>query len=260
MATDCDAMLKGVLMSPADDLPRLVLADWLEERGQEDRAEFIRVQCEIARLEESGEACEIDPDEGHTCCEEPCPVCRSVEEYVQLEQRAVELLGGDYGRNWRHWAGAAIELIPNGAYYYDHLTFRGRFVLTFCRGFVAEVTCTAEDWLANADALYWHPEQTVDCERCGGTGIRGWVTAIGCKSCGGGRQRQRGHWQGTGRVPRPFPGGGVQPLTDVRLTTWLEPYAWELRGSDTRFMRTTFTHSRWPGITFHRPGSNEANQ
>lgn len=29
------------------------------------------------------------------------------------------------------------------------------------RGFVSRVTCTAEDWLKHADALSWHPSQTV---------------------------------------------------------------------------------------------------
>jgi len=31
-----------------DDLPRLVLADWLEENGDADRAAFIHLQCESA--------------------------------------------------------------------------------------------------------------------------------------------------------------------------------------------------------------------
>jgi uncharacterized protein (TIGR02996 family) len=35
-----------------DDTPRLACADWLEERGQTERAEFIRVQCRLARLED----------------------------------------------------------------------------------------------------------------------------------------------------------------------------------------------------------------
>src|SRR5206468_25941 len=40
---------------PDDDAPRLVYSDWLEEHGDEDdrrRAEFIRVQIELARLDE----------------------------------------------------------------------------------------------------------------------------------------------------------------------------------------------------------------
>jgi len=32
------ALLKAVVDSPADDLPRLVAADWLEEHGDAERA------------------------------------------------------------------------------------------------------------------------------------------------------------------------------------------------------------------------------
>jgi uncharacterized protein (TIGR02996 family) len=44
--------LRAILDAPADDTSRLVYADWLEEQGQTDRAEFIRGQCELARLPE----------------------------------------------------------------------------------------------------------------------------------------------------------------------------------------------------------------
>lgn len=53
--TTHDDLLAAILDNPADDLPRLVYADWLEENvGTPDalaRCEFIRVQCEIPRLE-----------------------------------------------------------------------------------------------------------------------------------------------------------------------------------------------------------------
>ncbi len=42
--------LAAILANPADDTPRLILADWLEENGQESRAEFIRVQIELASV------------------------------------------------------------------------------------------------------------------------------------------------------------------------------------------------------------------
>lgn len=45
------ALLAAILALPDDDLPRLVYADWLDEAGHPDRAEFIRVQCELARGE-----------------------------------------------------------------------------------------------------------------------------------------------------------------------------------------------------------------
>jgi uncharacterized protein (TIGR02996 family) len=47
--TDREALLQAILENPDDDAPRLVYADWLDEHGDADRAEFIRVQCELAR-------------------------------------------------------------------------------------------------------------------------------------------------------------------------------------------------------------------
>ena len=45
------AFLNAILERPDDDLPRLVYADYLDESGFAERAEFIRVQIELARLE-----------------------------------------------------------------------------------------------------------------------------------------------------------------------------------------------------------------
>lgn len=44
--------LPSIIDAPDDDAPRLVFADWLEENGDTERAEFIRIQCELARLGE----------------------------------------------------------------------------------------------------------------------------------------------------------------------------------------------------------------
>jgi uncharacterized protein (TIGR02996 family) len=41
--TDEDALLAAVAAAPDDDAPRLVYADWLQERGDEARAEYLRV-------------------------------------------------------------------------------------------------------------------------------------------------------------------------------------------------------------------------
>jgi uncharacterized protein (TIGR02996 family) len=45
--TRADAFLQAVLDDPDADAPRLVFADWLDEHGDPDRAEFIRVQCTL---------------------------------------------------------------------------------------------------------------------------------------------------------------------------------------------------------------------
>jgi uncharacterized protein (TIGR02996 family) len=47
-----DSLLIESRLRPDDDMPRLVLADWLEENGNEAdlaRAEFIRIQCQLPR-------------------------------------------------------------------------------------------------------------------------------------------------------------------------------------------------------------------
>jgi uncharacterized protein (TIGR02996 family) len=51
-----DAFLSDILASPEDDTPRLVYADWLEENGDPDRAEFIRAQITLAKGTLKGDA------------------------------------------------------------------------------------------------------------------------------------------------------------------------------------------------------------
>ncbi|MCI0703951.1 MAG: TIGR02996 domain-containing protein [Planctomycetia bacterium] len=51
--SDGDALLAAILAQPDEDVPRLAYADWLDEVGDEQsriRAEFIRVQIEMARI------------------------------------------------------------------------------------------------------------------------------------------------------------------------------------------------------------------
>lgn len=44
-----DLLLRAIAATPEDDSVRLVYADWLEERGESARAEFIRIQIELAQ-------------------------------------------------------------------------------------------------------------------------------------------------------------------------------------------------------------------
>ena len=53
---DHGAFLRTIAEHPADDGPRLVYADWLEEQGDSDRAEFIRLQIDLARTEDDDPA------------------------------------------------------------------------------------------------------------------------------------------------------------------------------------------------------------
>lgn len=66
------ALLRDVCEHPADDMPRLVLADWLEEHDQDGRAQFIRLQVEAARY-----VCENREKEVllHCVGDDLCPPC-----------------------------------------------------------------------------------------------------------------------------------------------------------------------------------------
>jgi uncharacterized protein (TIGR02996 family) len=44
--SDEAALLAAILAHPDEDTPRLMYADWLDEHGQPERAEFIRIQCD----------------------------------------------------------------------------------------------------------------------------------------------------------------------------------------------------------------------
>jgi uncharacterized protein (TIGR02996 family) len=52
MSTE-QAFLDDIIAHPDDDVPRLVFADWLDDQGESERAEFIRLQCRLATLNDS---------------------------------------------------------------------------------------------------------------------------------------------------------------------------------------------------------------
>ena len=70
------ALIAGICDDPAADLPRLVLADYLDERGDKAsaaRSEMIRLQCEWAKLVAG------DPDAGRIVWGSArCPNCRAL--------------------------------------------------------------------------------------------------------------------------------------------------------------------------------------
>jgi uncharacterized protein (TIGR02996 family) len=72
-----EGFLQAILESPADDAPRLVYADWLDEHGDPDRAEFIRTQCKLAALVEE------DPRRGELEARERALLAENRRKWVQ---------------------------------------------------------------------------------------------------------------------------------------------------------------------------------
>jgi uncharacterized protein (TIGR02996 family) len=48
--SDRDDLYRAILANPADDTPRLAYADWLEENGRPEEAEFIRIGCRLESI------------------------------------------------------------------------------------------------------------------------------------------------------------------------------------------------------------------
>src|SRR6478735_6380678 len=83
--SDRHALTEAIREHRGEDTPRLALADWFEENGDAARGEFIRVQCELARL---------DP---------------ASERYPELHLRQLQLLA-EHERDWLgEWADRLVR-------------------------------------------------------------------------------------------------------------------------------------------------------
>jgi uncharacterized protein (TIGR02996 family) len=108
---DDEALLRAVIDAPDDDAPRLVYADWLDERADAaaaDRAEFIRTQIERHRLEQ---------------LEDPGPAERDRIRFLRNQEQRL------LSRHREEWV--------------DDLRRWFRYGAGFERGFVEAVACAA---------------------------------------------------------------------------------------------------------------------
>lgn len=111
------AFFRAIRARPDDDLPRLVYADWLDEHDEHDRAQFIRIQCELASGTNDGE-----------------PL--SDERRRALEAREAELFAG-HRAEWE----APLRAL-------------GATSVGFRQGLAEDLTITAANFVENAEALF----------------------------------------------------------------------------------------------------------
>ncbi|MGL4550819.1 MAG: TIGR02996 domain-containing protein [Gemmataceae bacterium] len=90
--TDGEALFRAILDDPDDDLPRLAYADWLEEGGEQPRAQLIRLMCEAARLAPSR-----DPADRRRCEAATAEYCALLTKH---EARWLAELPGLEGMEW----------------------------------------------------------------------------------------------------------------------------------------------------------------
>jgi uncharacterized protein (TIGR02996 family) len=140
--------LRQILAHPDDDGPRLVAADWWDERGAAERAEFVRVQCELARRYPGWSGVPAPDSLG------------AGGPYAELRRRERELRTYDNVISWlpvvEPWgaflsATCASHLGPGDAHCCNGPSPIAK--AEFRRGFVEELTAAAADFLTHADAL-----------------------------------------------------------------------------------------------------------
>jgi uncharacterized protein (TIGR02996 family) len=132
-------LLRAILEVPGCDDRRLVYADWLEEQGDGEYAEFVRVQCALAAMESRHR---------HECTS----AVRRGMESRGLKTREGELLSRGY---WRFpmgtlWSGAAKTLRWD-----------------YSRGFIESVSLPRAAFMEHAHALFArHPITAVTLTDC----------------------------------------------------------------------------------------------
>jgi uncharacterized protein (TIGR02996 family) len=180
----CDqeaALLAAVRADPADDLPRLVYADWLEERGEVERAELIRVQVELSLLQAASSVdyayCAAGGSDKTSCrtCNLKQRECELLEELapslfpdaVKVNRRWVT------DRNWGEvpWLEPCLSDATSPAQY------------LFRRGWVSEVRCRLAEWVGGpcgrCNGRANAPNPFPGCPDC----TKGTLTGIGPAVC-----------------------------------------------------------------------------
>jgi uncharacterized protein (TIGR02996 family) len=277
MTTEAE-LLRAVLSEPESDSPRIAFADWLEEQGEAERAEFIRVQCELEAYPAdfdmiAGESFRQRCQDGRHWLH-----CPDQSRCDTLRRRDRELLLR-YGFDWLPKIGIKPMLHDGGDAEGVNFeictgTEKGSGIqCDFRRGFVNAVTCTAADFLEHADSLCWSPRQTEEiiergrgCKQCRGRGSMLFAEMAPCnlswlelesmptEATYSIAEKPCQQCRIIRRQPRPCP-ETAQPIRAVTLTTWPDMSQVSPDWKHYRTCREALS-ARWEGITFHLPGES----
>ena len=149
------AFTQAIIETPDDDTPRLVFADYLEEHGDEEQAEFIRVQIELAKYKSNRCPNRQDRKSPQTLLGYPviikgenCGRCR----WCQLDRREKELLP-QQRTPFRYRQTLYVNESETRFRWSDSPDMDNPVDLVFRRGFIAEITLSCADWLAHRERL-----------------------------------------------------------------------------------------------------------
>jgi len=151
------ALLRTVIEQRDEDAPRLIFADWLEENGESDRAEFIRIQCELAKISQWKPcwACHSPAsDTGvmihkHGCISKEVAMWRGSNpskaeinerfRHLQRKEREVDKrykwFQFELNHAWKEWDKSRSNQV------------------FYTRGFISQISISWENWLENWQAI-----------------------------------------------------------------------------------------------------------
>jgi uncharacterized protein (TIGR02996 family) len=141
--SDRDALLAAIHQAPRDDAPRLIFADWLDEHGDSDQAEFIRLQVEIdpyRRPDGDVDRWRRAAIDKHLDRSVPADFPPQLFRYAELARREHDILKA---KRWE-WLAPLAAVDED---YSSHLS------VTFCRGFAEEVALAASAFLESGDLV-----------------------------------------------------------------------------------------------------------
>jgi len=131
--TDEAQFIRTICLNPESDDARLIFADWLRDHGQEERGEFIAVQCELSKLK----PCK------HGWLLERKAKCR----YCQLHDiKEWYTHNPEEGREPPKWQ-------PNQWLHFDGMEPLACYAI-WERGFISEVRLTCDDFMRHAKAIF----------------------------------------------------------------------------------------------------------
>jgi uncharacterized protein (TIGR02996 family) len=161
---DGEALLRAILDQPKEDTPRLVYADWCDENGQPERAEFIRVQVRLAGMKDEAAALEgmmqmpvvFDLDKAMFKGKPISPeFWDRIYECRGLQLREKELWASNSPTGVAQQIAREWPVQNNGiSLHLGDVRQRipGYFSLV-SRGFISSLTCAWFDWRTHADAI-----------------------------------------------------------------------------------------------------------
>lgn len=138
--TDEAALLAAVIADPDDDTVRLAMADWWDENGQPERAEFCRVQVELARMPEHPpkDICTRKALPANRRCDgcKTCTAWKAKRDALRRRERAILVPMNEQFNRWHAGIGC-------GLHKWD-----------WSRGFVSSITLAAAAFMQHAEAIF----------------------------------------------------------------------------------------------------------